>query len=151
MAQQQVTHPNVLGLVRQEIGHAMLHLIAAVLLAIALSAIAVEAVGVALAQAWPSLPTHLTAGIVALLAGYAAAVTVLFLALLRALAHSVEWVTSEIEQATKRILHDNDPSPLAGRNRVRAGTVVNATPPPAHARTAGATLGDGIIAGLRAE
>jgi hypothetical protein len=151
MAQQQSTHPHVLGLVRQEIGHALLHLIVAVLLAIALGAIAVEAVGAALTQAWPTLPTHLAAGVVALMAGYAAAVTVLFGALLRAIAHSVEWVTNEIEQATSRILHENEPSPLAGRARMYAGTVVNASPPPAPAHTVGTTLEDGVIAGFRAE
>ncbi|HEV2238799.1 MAG TPA: hypothetical protein VGR57_19225 [Ktedonobacterales bacterium] len=129
----------------------MRHLIVAVLLALALGAIAVEAVGAALTQAWPALPTHVAAGVVALLAGYAAAVTVLFRALLRAIGHSAEWVTNEIEQATSRILHENEPSPLAGRGRVHAGTVVSATPPPAPSRTAGATLEDGVIAGLRAE
>jgi hypothetical protein len=147
---QQVLRPDVLGLVRQEVGQAIRRLIAAVLLAIALGALAVEVAGMALTHAWPALPMHVAAAVVALLAGYAAAVTVLFRALLRAIGRSAEWVTNEVEQATKRVLHDAEPSPLAGRQRLYAKHVVDAAAAPAEpAPSAGPTLHDGVVAGLR--
>jgi hypothetical protein len=154
MTQQLIPHPSVLGFVRQEIGQAMRHLITAVLLAIVCGALAVEAVSIALTHALPALPTHLAAGVVALTAGYAAAITVLFRVLLRAIGSSAEWVTNEIEQATRRVLHEGEPSPIHGRAQMYSGSVVDSavmTPAPhGSAKPAGATLEDGVIVGLRA-
>jgi hypothetical protein len=150
MRQQQVLHPDVLGLVRQEVGQALRHLIAAVLLAIAVGAVAVEMAGMVATHAWPALPTHVAAIVVALLAGYAAGVTVLFRALLRAIGRSAEWVTNEVEQAARRVLHEAEPSPFSGRQRLYAEHVVDAAAAPAEpAPSAGPTLHDGVVAGLR--
>ncbi|MFI5272421.1 MAG: hypothetical protein ACHQ4H_05225 [Ktedonobacterales bacterium] len=146
MTQRLIPHPSVLGFMRQEVGQAMRHLIAAVLLAFVCGAFAVEAVGMALTHTWPTLPTHLAAGVVALALGYAAAITVLFRVLLRAIGRSAESVTNEIEQATKRVLRESEPSPLAGRARMYANSIVSSTLVQA---TPGATLEDGVLAGLR--
>lgn len=155
MTQRARVHPSVLGLLREEIGHAARHLIAGVLLAAAIGAVAVEAVGVALTQALPALPTHLAAAAVALTAAYAAAITVLFRVLLRAIGRSAEWFTTEIEQATKRILHEGEPSPLGGRERLYADNVVSstvATPGASRGATgSGTMLEDGVLAGIRAD
>jgi hypothetical protein len=155
MTERASVHPSVLGLLRQEIGHATRHLIAGVLLAAAFGAVAVEAAGVALTQALPALPTHLAAAAVALTAAYAAAITVLFRVLLRAIGRSAEWFTTEIEQATKRILHEGDSSPLGGRERMYAESVVSSTvaTPGANGSAApsGTMLEDGVIAGFRAD
>jgi hypothetical protein len=125
-------------------------LIAAVLLAIAVGALAVEVAGLVVTHAWPAIPTHVAAAVVALLAGYAVAVTVSFRALLRAIGRSAEWVTNEVEQATKRVLHEAEPKPLAGRQQLYAKHVVDAAPAPVEpAPSAGPTLHDGVVAGLR--
>ena len=153
MRQQQPLHPNVLGFVRQEIGQAVRHLILAVLLAIVFGLLAVEVVSIVVTHAWPAVPTHLAAAGFALMAGYADALTVLFRALLRAIGRSAEWVTDEVERATKRVLHEGEPSPLGGRQRLYAEHVVDATAAPeapaAPAQRAGPTLEDGVVAGLR--
>ncbi len=153
MSQQQPVRSHVFGFVRQEVGQAVRRLIVAVLAAVVLGALAVEAASAIMTQAWPTLPAHVAAIIAALVVGYAAAITVLFRALLRAIGRSAEWVTNEMDQATKRILHENEPSPLAGRQRVYAAHAVSAVPAQAatvvSAGPGGPTLEDGVLTGLR--
>lgn len=146
--QQQVRHTSAFDAVRQEIGATVRHLIVATFLSIVLSAVLVEAVGMAITWAPPALPTHLAAGVVALALGYAAAVTVLFRALLRGIGRSAGWVTSEIEDATERMLHDGSRQHASGGTASMALAVPTTGTSPTQPL---ATLEHGMMAGIRAK
>lgn len=145
---QQMRHTGALGFVRHEIGATVRHLITATFLSIILGAVLVEATGMALTWTPPSLPTHLAAGVVALALGYAAAVTVLFRALLRGIERSAEWVTGEIEDATERVLHEGSQR-HASSNMAH---VVSATPSTGSTPTRPlSTLAEGVMSGIRSK
>ena len=146
--QQQLRHASVFGFVRHEIGATLRHLIAAALLSALISAAIVEGVSISLTRTPPLLPTHLAAAIVALALGYAAAVTVLFRALLRGIGRSAEWVTSEIEEATERILHDGSQRLSPGGSERAAPASSASTSKPTRPVS---TLEDGVMAGIRME
>jgi hypothetical protein len=75
------------------------------LIGLTLGAIATEAVGVAMTGSLPALPTHVAAGVVGLLVGYAVAVTIAFSALLTGVVHSMEWVVDEVEHVAGGLVH----------------------------------------------
>jgi H+/gluconate symporter-like permease len=152
---QRQTHPtHILDYVRQEVGAAMRHLIVALLVAM-IGGLAVEIGELLMTRQEPTIATHITATVVALLLGYAVAITVLFRALLRGIGQGAEWVTNEIEEAAWRILHTGGSETGEGTRRVATGNVVNAASAPLSSETAPAghtpTLEDGMLAGFPAE
>ena len=86
--------------------HALRDIILFGLIALACGAIATEAVGVAMTGSLPTLPTHVAAGVVGLLLGYAVAASIAFSALLTGVVHSVEWVVDEIERLAGGVVHE---------------------------------------------
>jgi hypothetical protein len=86
--------------------HALRDIILFGLVGLVLGAIATEAVGVAMTGSLPTLPTHVAAGVVGLLLGYAVAATIAFSVLLTGVVHSVEWVVDEIERLAGGVVHE---------------------------------------------
>lgn len=146
--QQPMRHPSVIGSVRHEIGATVRHVILVTLLTVVISALCVEAVGMALTWMLPTLPTHLAAGVIALALGYAAAVTILFQAVLRGIGQSAEWVTGEIEGATERILHDGSRQHAPASATPGAHVIPPTSPIPTRPLS---TLGYGVMAGIHAD
>lgn len=67
---------------------------------------ATEAIGGILTSSVPTTPTHVAAGVVAALLGYAMAVTVAFRALLMGIVQSAEWVVGEVEGLVGGVVHE---------------------------------------------
>jgi len=86
--------------------HALRDIILFGLIGLALGAIATEAVGVAMTGSLPTLPTHVAAGVVGLLVGYAVAATIAFGALLTGVVNSMEWVVDEVEHLAGGLVHE---------------------------------------------
>ena len=144
---QERTHPTrLLGQVRHEIAAAARHAVVALLVAVIGGALLVEVGEVVMTGQMPTVVTHITAAFVALVLGYAVAVTVLFRALLRGIGRGAEWVTDEFEEVTRRILHDDGKEPQEATQRVAMSGVGDSSPA-AHT----ATLDDGLLAGFHAE
>ncbi|HEY1390782.1 MAG TPA: hypothetical protein VGF38_19765 [Ktedonobacterales bacterium] len=86
--------------------HALRDIILFGLIGLALGAIATEAVGMAMTGSMPTRPTHVAAGAVGLLAGYAVAATIAFSALVTGVVHSVEWAVDEVERVASGLAHE---------------------------------------------
>ena len=86
--------------------HALRDIILFGLIGLALGAIATEAVGMAMTGSLPTRPTHVAAGAVGLLVGYAVAATIAFSALLTGVVHSVEWAVDEVERVASGLAHE---------------------------------------------
>ncbi len=110
-----------------------------------LGAVVTELMGWYLTRSLPTGPTHVAAVTIALLLGYAAAVTVAFRALLHSLVESVEWVGSELKRLAGRVFHEADTvtPPAAAR---QAGLAVAASGRAATWSADG--FSDGVIGGL---
>jgi hypothetical protein len=76
------------------------------LLGLILGAAVTEAVGAAVTGAYPTTLTHVAAGVIGVLLGYAIAVTIAFRALLTGLVGSAEWVVGEVERMVGGVVHE---------------------------------------------
>jgi hypothetical protein len=113
----------------------------------ALGAIGTEAVGAYLAQGVPTTGTHIAAVALALILGYAAALTVAFRALLGGIIHGMEWVVGEIEHLAGGVVRDAE-SVLhlpGGERGGRAGTTTATRG--AGGRSSGGLTG-GVVGGV---
>lgn len=120
--------------------HALRDIILFGLIGLALGAIATEAVGMAMTGSLPTLPTHVAAGVVGLLVGYAIAATIACGAVLTGVVHSMEWVVDEVERLAGGLVHEAEAAlypaersmpaapgePLAGRDGMRAPVGISA-------------------------
>lgn len=86
--------------------HALRAILTTGLLFALLGAALTETVAIVWARALPTLPVHLIALAVALLAGYAAVVTIALRETFHGIVSSLELITREIEKLASRTLHD---------------------------------------------
>lgn len=139
---------SALAHLRRTLFQAIRNIVVFGLLLAVLGAAITEAVGAVLTQAVPSLPTHIAAVAVGLLAGYATAVTIAFQALLTGVVQSMEWVVAEVERLVggavreaESVLH------LPTEREAHASPVAAAAPRGAGASGAGGLSG-GMIGGI---
>lgn len=76
------------------------------LVCLSMGAVVTEVVAYVLTGVVPSTPTHIAAGVIGLMCGYAAAVTALLAAVLRSLGASMEWVIGEVERVAGGAIHE---------------------------------------------
>lgn len=76
------------------------------LIGVILGGVTTEAISAALTGSFPTTPTHVAAGVIAMLLGYAMALTVAFRALLRGITQSAEWVVGEVERVAGGVVHE---------------------------------------------
>ena len=91
---------------RRTLFRALRNIIVFGLIGVVLGTAATEAVGAAVTGSVPTPPTHVAAGVVGLLLGYAVAVTVAFGALLTGLVESMEWVVGEVERLASGVVRE---------------------------------------------
>lgn len=93
---------------RRTLSRTLLDVLVFGLIGILIGGAATEVIGGVLTGAIPTTPTHVAAGVVAVLLGYAMAVTVAFRALLKAIAQSAEWVVDEVERVVGGVVHETE-------------------------------------------
>ncbi len=93
---------------RHTLSHALLDILVFGLIGVIVGIAATEIIGWLLTGSVPTTPTHVAAGVVAALLGYAMAVTVAFRALLRGIAQSAEWVVDEVERLVGGAVHETE-------------------------------------------
>lgn len=130
------------------IRHALRAMLTSGLLFALLGAALTETIAIAWTRTLPTLPIHLTALAIALLAGYAAVVTVALRETLHGIVSSLELITREIEKLTSRTLHDAET--LIYRTDADASQHAQTIPPArrAIASTPSTMLVDGMLGGI---
>lgn len=111
---------------RRTLSRTLLDMLVLGLIGVLVGGIATEAVGEILTRSVPTTSTHVAAGVIAALLGYATAVTVVFRALLMGIAQSAEWVVGEVERVVGGVVHETEsalhlPEDIAHGSPVTAG------------------------------
>ena|SRR5579864_1360389 len=111
---------------RRTLSRTLLDMLVFGLIGVLVGGIATEAIGEILTRSVPTTSTHVAAGVIAALLGYAMAVTVVFRALLMGIAQSAEWVVSEVERVVGGVVHEAEsvlhvPEDIAHMSPVVAG------------------------------
>lgn len=115
-----------------------------------------EAAGAILTGALPTLPTHIAAGVIGVLLGYALSLTVAFRALLLGLVQSMEWVVGEVERLAGGVVHEAESVLHLPQDVARAATsAIAPVPAPVGGTGASGASGGmphgGMIGGIQDE
>ncbi len=111
---------------RRTLSRTVLDMLMFGLIGVLVGGIATEAMGEILTRSVSTTSTHVAAGAIAALLGYAMAVTVAFRALLVSMAQSAEWVVGEVERVVGGVVHEAEsvlhlPEDTAHMSPVAAG------------------------------
>lgn len=128
--------------------HALRAILTTGLLFALLGAALAETIAIVWTRTLPTLPVHLIALAVALLAGYAAVVTIALRETFHGIVSSLELITREIEKLTSRTLHDAET--LIYRADVEASQHAHTIPAERHALASAPSsfLVDGMLGGI---
>lgn len=117
-------------LLRDELSRALLDILIAGLIGVIVGGMATEAAVWIVTGAVPQEPAHIAAALVALLLGYALALTVAFRALLRGIVQSAEWAFGEVERLVNVGAHEAESVVHAAQGqRATSSRVVEAETP----------------------